>query len=190
MGEPTQRRLPLGPIGLVAGAGALFLLMLRLGGGTGTGGVEGVPAPAVSVMSEAEFAERVYRHIYPVSFTEPVKPEVTRLLDGLKPGDVLVGEWRVRGISNVREGSIYIDVARPPDAGLHFRIMRKGGAAPVASKSYAVYHEALKPDNRSFPQQELQALSQALVARLERTEASVPTPEGMTELPRGKTEGG
>jgi hypothetical protein len=109
-----------------------------------------------------------------------VDPASAALVGGLRAGAIVVGDWRVLGITAVRDGRITISLDRDRDVGMSVWIGRKAEKRPpIETARYAITYGDVRPEGRSVPESEQSSVAKAIEAKVRESEASAPTPPGL-----------
>lgn len=129
-------------------------------------------------MSEGEFKRIMLEHWFP-SETRDVPPADVQALIGLKGGEQLTPEWRVRGI-RVGDNGIRVEL----HSGLALMVafvmpVENFTLPPVKTQRYALNAVSQRPGPQYFANLDVNVPLEALAKRIRETETRVPMPAGL-----------
>jgi len=136
-------------------------------------------APAPGTASPSASAAEPER--FPNEWALPPPADVAALLDGLGPGSVLEGGWRVRGVSPVVDRKIVVDVQRE-DIGFRVWIClhdRDSRLPPRRTGRFSIYTAQPRPTQDAVRDEDFAQVLDAIAARVRSAEARVSLPRGM-----------
>jgi hypothetical protein len=151
---------------LVASVIALFVLAQRAS----------PPATAPPAPQAAGSAEGDERGPPPV----PPDPAILVLLDGVAPGDDLLG-WKVVNFYGPHGGTDWIELQKG-ELFFSVGVRPKGASAsipPFTTELYEIIYGMVRPRGAAVPQQEMSAVAEEVSKRVERREKSAARPAGL-----------